>query len=186
MGLELPIFFIPVDPGDRAWSREDAEQLIGDAYDTEREKTGVRSSASRGGWHLRNVRQAASTLKLSALDFLERDLARLDTGEIAQAIQALSAILAEASSGASDLATTCTAAANEFFVQIQRADTDANPKEAYARAFLEAQPTYDVEWSGDAGYGAIVGYFAFLKTLLVCLVECLNSGKHLLYYRAQA
>ncbi len=80
------------------------------------------------------------------------------------------------------MATTCTAGANEFFLQ-QDKGADIDAREVYTRAFLEARPSHEVEWTGDAGYAAGVGYFAFLKSLLVCLTECLNAGKHLLYYR---
>jgi hypothetical protein len=186
MANTLPIFFIPVDPVDRAWTLQEVWQVIGDAHKREREKTGLRSSCSRGQWHIRNVLEAAAKLNSSSLDFLEQEFVCLDTLEVAKAIQALAAILAETSCGLTELATTCTAETNEFFLHEGRADIDANPQEAYIHAFQEAKPSYDVDWMGDAGYSASVGYFAFLKTLLLCLTECLNTRKYLLYYRAEA
>jgi uncharacterized membrane protein len=184
MGYEIPIFFVPIDPTAREWSDTDAAQLIGDSYN-DRERTGLRSSVSRNWWHIANVREAALALNSSAFDFLEQPVACLDTAAIAKAIQTLAAILAEASGGLKELATTCTAEASEFFLKKDTVDTDADPRKAYIRAFLEAKPSYDIEWSGDAGYGASVGYFAFLKSLLLCLTECLSAGKYLLYYRPQ-
>ncbi len=184
MGYEIPIFFVPVTPSKRTWGEDEAAQLVGDGYE-DREKSGLRSSVSRNWWHVANVRRAASAIDSSALAFLDEPVACLDTAAVAQAIRTLTTILAEASDGLPQLATTCTAAANEFFLQEETGAPHVDPTEAYTRAFLEAKPSYDVEWSGDAGYGASVGYFAFLKSLLLCLVECLNEGQYLLYYRPQ-
>ncbi len=104
---------------------------------------------------------------------------------MAEAIWTLATIIAEASRGLPQLATTCTPEANAFFLQKEQPGSNADPMEVYIRAFSEATPSFDIEWSGDAGYRASIGYFAFLKTLLLCLVECLNSGQYLLYYSPQ-
>ena len=185
MGYEIPVFFLPVAPSNRPWTEEDVERVISEAYE-DRDKSGLRTSISRNGWHLDNVRQAAARLGSSALGFLEASSVVLDTVAITKAIQTLAAILAEASGGLAGLATTCTAEANEFFLKAETSDSetdeDTEPTEAYLRAFLEAGPSRDIQWSGDAGYSASVGYFAFLKSLFLCLAECLIEGKHFLYY----
>jgi hypothetical protein len=182
MGFEVPVFFAPVAPVQREWRLPDAERLIGDLYDKDRSQTGFRSSVSRNDWHLDNLRRAAAALHSSAFDFLERDCACLDTPAVAKAAQALVAILAEASGGLEKMATTCTAEANEFFRNQHQDSPGIDPREVHARAFLEASPAHELEWSGDAGYGACVGYFAFLKSLLVSLTDCLLTGRYLLYY----
>jgi hypothetical protein len=186
MGHEIPIFFLPVEPRERSWDRADAEKLIGEAYH-DRERSRLCSSVSRNWWHLQNIRRSAAAHNSSSLEFLAATVACLDTSGIAKAIQALAAILAESSHGLERLATTCTPEANEAFLKMaaDQGDGDAEPEELYLRAFLEATPSNDVKWSGDAGYSAGVGYFAFLKSLLLCLTECLIRGKHLLYYRPQ-
>ena len=184
MGYEIPIFFVPVPPSKRHWSEDEAAQLVGEGYE-DREKSRLRSSVSRNWWHVANLLEAAAATDASALAFLNKPVACLDTPAVAQAIRVLTSVLAETSGGLARLATTCTAEANEFFLREEASTPDADPAEAYTRAFLEAKPSYDVEWSGDAGYGASVGYFAFLKSLLVCLVECLTAGQYLLYYRPQ-
>src|SRR5262249_1365010 len=155
MGYEIPIFFVPVPPTKRTWSEDEAAQLVGDGYE-DREKSRLRSSVSRNWWHVANVLQAASRINSSALAFLDEPVACPAPSAGAHAIRTLTDTLVEASGGLPHLATTCTGDANEFFLQQDTGPTDAGPAEAYARAFLEAKPSYDVEWSGDAGYRASV------------------------------
>lgn len=184
MGYDVNLFFAPVDPDQTQWNVETAIDRVGDLIDKSRSETGLRSSVSRNGWHVETVRQAAAAHGSTALDFLEQPVACLTPSELAAAIRVLAIILAEAAGGVEELQTTCTAGANEFFLAQDRQTIDPDARSAYAQAFLEAKPAHEVEWSGDAGYSASVGYFAFLKSLMVGMTECLIVGKRLLVYRS--
>jgi hypothetical protein len=182
MGTDVRCFFAPVAAEETPQDLDAAYGIIGDRYGR-KEETGLRTSLSRNGWHLTTLTDAASRNGSSALDFLKEDFALLDPRQAADALGALASVLAEAAEGLEALATTASEAASESLLAIS---LDQDPAELETRrlmqkAYREAVPSYDVEWTGDAGYGALDGYFAFLKSLAACLLECLQNGDRLLF-----
>lgn len=182
MGTDIHCFFVPVSQEVAPQDFDAAWAVIGERYDR-KEEAGLRKSVSRNGWHLASLTEAAGRNGSSALDFLEQDFALLDLPETAAALGALASILAEAAEGLEAMATTASEAASEALLAIS---LDQDPAEVETRrlmrkAYREAMPSYDVEWTGDAGYGALDGYFAFSKSLAACLLECLQRGDRLLF-----
>jgi hypothetical protein len=182
MGTDVRTFFCPVAAEEAPQDRNAAYGIVGDRYGR-KEETGLRTSVSRNGWHLASLTDAAGRNGSSALDFLKEDFALLDIRQAAAALGALASILADAAEGLEALATTASEAASEALLAIS---LDQDPEQLETRrlmqaAYREAMPSYDVEWTGDAGYGALDGYFAFLKSLAACLLECLQKGHRLLF-----
>lgn len=184
MGYDVHLYFLPVDPDQTSWDVDTVLDRIGELMDKPRSETGLRSSVSRSGWHIEAVRQAAETFGSKAFTFLEEPFACLSAPELAATVGSLAVLLAEAATGVEQLQTTCTAGANEFFLAEERQTINPDAQSAYVQAFLEAKPAHEIEWSGDAGYSASVGYFAFLKSLMIGMTECLITGKQMLVYRS--
>lgn len=182
MGTDVRCFFVPVTREDAPQNLDAARSVVGDRYDR-KEETGLRTSVSRNGWHLASLTDAAAAKGSTALNFLKEDLALLDLRETAEALGVLAEVLADAAQGLEALATTASEAASETLLAIS---LDQDPAELETRglmrvAYREAAPSYSVEWTGDAGYGALDGYFAFLKSLAACLLESLQRGHLLLF-----
>ena len=51
--------------------------------------------------------------------------------------------------------------------------------DVYRRAFSEAQISYDVDDSNADGYGSVVGFYSFLKSLQNALLEAIDTNRGL-------
>lgn len=184
MGVEIPVFFMPVDDNQAAQLESDEAvwELVGRCHDS-RADCGLRSSTSRNFWHLYAAKRYAEQHQSDALSFLDTSTVVLKTPAIVQAIALLAHLMGDASHGVDRMPTTCTEDANAYFLQLDldTAGSNETASEAFRRAYCQAAPTYDVEVTSDAGFGAAVDFFAFIKSLFQALGEALLQGKSLLF-----
>lgn len=174
MGLEIPIFFFPVDCTEINLIPAEAhvmEEMIVNRTESP-EVSGLRQAASRNWWHLVVVRNLCSHADLKGLNFLDHTIAKLDSEALRQAGSSLDAIL--------ELCAT-------RFKSVQTADPDILMllESENDGAFEASSEIHDVTPRADLGFEAALGFYSFLKSLRAGINEALSAGQCLIYYRPE-
>lgn len=148
------------------------------------ENNGLRTSASRGGWHQNVIKLIARNSSVTGLEFLDCELTCLEAQDIQKGVIAINKLLDLCKNNIPQLSSE----EDEEYIAFLRYESDWKQvitKDKYLRAYEEAHVTNDIETFAEYGYDALVALFSFIKTLQAVLIECLEQEKCFLYFEPQ-
>ncbi len=189
MGHSIPVFFIPLDRdaiplGLKDW--HSAESILGELWE-KRFSVGLRKTVSRNWWHQDALGIICRNFGISGLEFINSEIVCLDSRELEIAAEALDRVLEKIADGIPKLD-----AADEKNGSIwglrhyhDKGKIKRFSRERLRQAFVQAQPSYDVDEGGALGYDTVVGFFSFIKTFRAAVGDALSQKKCLLYVQPQ-
>ena len=169
-----PVMIFLIDPSEvpsQLSSWEDAASLISARWDRweKGEDADFVTSASRNWWHQHLLALLRRTFAIEGLEFTVREVSCLEKEEIRVAAQGLDELFRLVEAGRllekPDIY-------GDEYLDIFREDSVAAFHQA--RAMSEIKPY-------DAGFGAVVSFFAFLKSLRSVLLQAYRLDRPLLY-----
>jgi hypothetical protein len=185
MSQLVQIFLVPIDVAELAEITDDWHSAIPilDKRFGAPSAHGMRTAASRNGWHVHALRLISSHIGEGGLGFVNWRIACLREADLDSAGSALDKVLATVSSGIPNLGDEQEKNGTIWwlrrYIDKQR-KTRKFSDAAFRRAFAQAQPAHEI-WSKDIGFEALVDFYSFIKSFRAAIAECLNKSKHLLY-----
>ena len=174
MGYDIPIFYFLIDPIEIAENEiniEYIQNIIADKYKNAVEND-LYETNSHSWWHQNTIMELCTNMKVDGLEFLEHEIAYLDGNKLSDAKKALTLLLNNIRSGIPPANKP-----DEYVgVEILR-------KVDFKLAFMEATPSYNVEYQANNDFEEAVSFYAFIKSLHKAIEEALSRKQHLIYYR---
>ena len=182
MSYFLPVYFIPVDRDEvplrcETWS--DVEPLIALRH-SKKDSTNLYVSTSRNWWHEDALGQICRGVKVAGLEFISEEIVLLEATQIQDAIDGLENILSLVQEGVPDLGEYEVDHGSVWWLK-RASDTREFTKEEFVKAFELSAPVIDAKVEAEMGFGALVGFYTYLKSLKQSLQEAQGQNKLWLY-----
>jgi hypothetical protein len=189
MGHTIPVIFFPIETDRIPFKLEtwhDAEGLLNEQVQSfPRDSYWV--SSSRNWWHQDASLKVSERLDIHGLEFMQDEVVCLCSDDLSEALSGLDKLLQIYSYGVPDLGIIDQGDGTLHFLTHDirnRQAVEFSDKE-FRKAFIEAEPTNDVDEGSVIGYKALIGYFSFLKSLRQAIQVAIHKGTCLLYVMPQ-
>jgi hypothetical protein len=189
MSHSIPVFFFPISDDelpDRLDNWHSAEKLLSEKWD-KREQNGLRTSTARNWWHQHAISLICKHLQINGLEFLQREIACLDTRQIQAGISAIDEFLISCQRGIPELTAEMEKEGSIWFL---RNYFEGNKVKKFSASQIKKSPSesyvvHEIKGLADGGYDSLVEFFSFLKSIRATMQECLSQNDKLLYVQPQ-
>ena len=188
MSHSIPVFFFSISNDELPVELKDwrsIENLLSSKWEN-REQNGLRTSTSRNWWHQHAISLICEHLQIEGLEFLQKEIACLDSKQIKIGIIAIGKLLDSCQSGIPKLTSEMEKEGSIWFLRnYHKGNKDKQfSTNQFKKAYAESLAVTEVD-GADTGYNSLVDFFSFLKSLRVPLQECLSQNRKLLYVQPQ-
>jgi hypothetical protein len=189
MGHSIPVFYVPLEQDAIPKNLNDwhsAESILGDLWE-KRLSVGLRQTVSRNSWHQDALGTICRNLGISGLEFINLEIAALDSEELKIAAKALDKVLEKIADGIPKLDALDEKNGSIWTVRHYNDGKKFRriSREKMKQAFGLAKASYDVDEGGALGFKTVVGFSSYIKTFRAAVDDALNQKKYLLIVQPQ-